>query len=73
MDGASRAILPTTGSTYVLADAQSGHPNQDLLLQLMQQQWGANHWLLQYDLMFGKGYALSRMGMEGLEAAPTGK
>ena len=39
----------------------------------LQQQWGANHWLLQYDLMFGKGYALSRMGMEGLEAAPTGK
>ena len=39
----------------------------------LQQQWSANHWLLQYDLMFGKGYALSRMGMEGLEAAPTGK
>ena len=39
----------------------------------LQQQWGTNHWLLQYDLMFGKGYALSRMGMEGLEAAPTGK
>ena len=39
----------------------------------LQQQWSANHWLLQYDLMFGKGYALSRMGMEGLEAAPTSK
>ena len=39
----------------------------------LQQQWSANHRLLQYDLMFGKGYALSRMGMEGLEAAPTGK
>ena len=39
----------------------------------LQQQWSANHWLLQYDLMFGKGYALSRIGMEGLEAAPTGK
>ena len=39
----------------------------------LQQQWSANHWLLQYDLMFGKGYALSRMGMEDLEAAPTGK
>ena len=39
----------------------------------LQQQWSANHWLLQYDLMFGKGYALSRMGMEGLETAPTGK
>ena len=39
----------------------------------LQQQWSANHWLLQYDLMFGKAYALSRMGMEGLEAAPTGK
>ena len=39
----------------------------------LQQQWSANHWLFQYDLMFGKGYALSRMGMEGLEAAPSGK
>lgn len=39
----------------------------------LQQQWSANHWLLQYDLMFGKGYALSRMGMESLEAEPTGK
>ena len=27
------------------------------------------HWLLQYDLMFGKGYALSRMGLEELAEA----
>ena len=27
--------------------------------------WTHEHWLLQYDLMFGKGYALTRMGLEG--------
>jgi len=32
----------------------------------LQQRWNQNHWLLQYDLMFGKGYALDRMGMSGL-------
>ena len=25
--------------------------------------WRQDHWLLQYDLMFGKGYALDRMGL----------
>ena len=29
----------------------------------LQQKWSDEHWLLQYDLMFGKGYALSRMGL----------
>ena len=32
----------------------------------LQQKWSDEHWLLQYDLMFGKGYALGRMGLEGL-------
>ena len=32
----------------------------------LQQKWSDEHWLLQYDLMFGKGYALSRMGLEEL-------
>ena len=32
----------------------------------LQQKWNDEHWLLQYDLMFGKGYALGRMGLEGL-------
>ena len=26
--------------------------------------WRQDHWLLQYDLMFGKGYALGRMGLQ---------
>ena len=26
--------------------------------------WRQDHWLLQYDLMFGKGYALDRMGLQ---------
>ena len=25
--------------------------------------WRQDHWLLQYDLMFGEGYALDRMGL----------
>ena len=28
-----------------------------------QQAWREKHWLLQYDLMFGEGYALARMGL----------
>ena len=32
----------------------------------LQQKWSDEHWLLQYDLMFGKGYALGRMGLEEL-------
>ena len=28
-----------------------------------QESWRNNHWLLQYDLMFGEGYALDRMGI----------
>ena len=39
----------------------------------LQEQWSEKHWLLQYDLMFGKGYALSRMGMESLGGAQNSK
>ena len=38
-----------------------------------QQRWSAEHWLLQYDLMFGRGYALQRMGLAGLSGVDTGK
>ncbi len=39
----------------------------------LQQTWSTNHWLLQYDLMFGKGYALSRMGMGNLGSSQNSK
>ena len=39
----------------------------------LQQTWSTNHWLLQYDLMFGKGYALSRMGMGDLGSSQNSK
>ena len=38
-----------------------------------QQRWNQEHWLLQYDLMFGKGYALRPMGLAGLSGVDTGK
>ena len=38
-----------------------------------QQRWNSEHWLLQYDLMFGKGYALDRMGLSAFSAPPKGK
>ena len=38
-----------------------------------QQRWSAEHWLLQYDLMFGRGYDLQRMGLAGLSGVDTGK
>ena len=38
-----------------------------------QQRWRAEHWLLQYDLMFGKGYALDRMGLSAFSAPAKGK
>ena len=44
----------------------------DTLTEL-QQQWSQNHWLLQYDLMFGRGYALDRMGMADLGADDSDK
>ena len=39
----------------------------------LQQAWSRKHWLLQYDLMFGHGYALQRMGMESLETGSSDK
>ena len=39
----------------------------------LQQAWSQKHWLLQYDLMFGHGYALQRMGMESLETGSSDK
>ena len=38
-----------------------------------QQRWSNEQWFLQYDLMFGKGYALKRMGLAGLSGVDTGK
>ena len=37
----------------------------------LQESWSQKHWLLQYDLIFGKGYALSQMGMESLNSTRT--
>ena len=42
-------------------------------MNALQEKWSQNHWLLQYDLMFGKGYALDRMGMSGLGENQTDK
>ena len=39
----------------------------------LQSAWSQKHWMLQYDLMFGRGYALSRMGMEDLNGSQTDK
>ena len=39
----------------------------------LQQQWNQEHWLLQYDLMFGKEYALDRMGLAAFSAPAEGK
>ena len=38
-----------------------------------QQRWTQEHWMLQYDLMFGKGYALTRMGLESVAEPAKGK
>ena len=38
-----------------------------------QRQCYDGHWLLQYDLMFGKGYALTRMGLENVAEPAKGK
>lgn len=35
-------------------------------MTVLQQKWSDAHWMLEYDLMFGKGYALDRMGMDFL-------
>ena len=33
-------------------------------LTARQETWRKDHWLLQYDLMFGDGYAAQRMGLD---------
>ncbi len=38
-----------------------------------QQRWNQEQWMLQYDLMFGRNYALKRMGLESIAASGTGK
>ena len=38
-----------------------------------QQRWSQEQWMLQYDLMFGKGYALKRMGLESIAGSSAGK
>ena len=40
---------------------------------VFQQRWTQEHWMLQYDLMFGKGYALTRMGLESVAEPAKGK
>ena len=57
----------TRGTTMNLDGTTTQEPTE------FQQRWSAEHWLLQYDLMFGKGYALQRMGLAGLSGVDTGK
>ena len=38
-----------------------------------QKRWNQEQWMLQYDLMFGKGYALDRMGLSAFSAPAKGK
>ena len=60
---ASRAC--TRGVTMNLDGTTTLEPTE------FQQRWTQEHWMLQYDLMFGKGYALSQMGMESLNSTRT--
>ena len=57
----------TRGTTMNLDGTTTQEPTE------FQQRWSAEHWLLQYDLMFGRGYALQRMGLAGLSGVDTGK
>ena len=57
----------TRGTTMKLDGTTTQEPTE------FQQRWCAEHWLLQYDLMFGRGYALQRMGLAGLSGVDTGK
>ena len=50
----------TRGVTMNLDGTTTTQPTE------FQQRWTKEQWMLQYDLMFGKGYALQRMGMEDL-------
>ena len=55
---ASRAC--TRGVTMNLDGTTTLEPTE------FQQRWTQEHWMLQYDLMFGKGYAFTRMGLESV-------
>lgn len=62
---ASRAC--TRGVTMNLDGTTTLEPTE------FQQRWTQEHWMLQYDLMFGKGYALKRMGLESVAEPAKGK
>ena len=62
---ASRAC--TRGVTMDLDGTTTLEPTE------FQQRWTQEHWMLQYDLMFGKGYALTRMGLESVAEPAKGK
>ena len=62
---ASRAC--TRGVTMNLDGTTTLEPTE------FQQRWTQEHWMLQYDLMFGKGYALTRMGLESVAEPAEGK
>lgn len=62
---ASRAC--TRGVTMNLDGTTTLEPTE------FQQRWTQEHWMLQYDLMFGKGYALTRMGLESVTEPAKGK
>ena len=57
----------TRGTTMNLDGTTTQTPTE------FQQRWTNEQWMLQYDLMFGKGYALERMGMQELGTDSTGK
>ena len=62
---ASRAC--TRGVTMNLDGTTTLEPTE------FQQRWTQEHWMLQYDLMFGKSYALTRMGLESVAEPAKGK
>ena len=62
---ASRAC--TRGVTMNLDGTTTLEPTE------FQQRWTQEHWMLQYDLMFGKNYTLTRMGLESVAEPAKGK
>ena len=60
-------ITCTRGVTMNLDGTTTLEPTE------FQQRWTQEHWMLQYDLMFGKGYALTRMGLESVAEPAKGK
>ena len=59
---ASRAC--TRGVTMNLDGTTTLEPTE------FQQRWTQEHWMLQYDLMFGKGYALTAWGWKAWQSPP---